>query len=473
MNTPSPKKPLNDDVQIIQLYESRKKVYPRLTKGIFNNFRILFVLGTQLAYFGLPWLQWGDRQAIWFDLVNRKFYLFGLVIWPQDFFYLAALLICSAFGLFTWTTLAGRLWCGYACPQTVYTEIMLWIETWVEGSRNKRIKLDQAPMSTRKLRIKTTKHVLMILFSLWTGITLVGYFIPIRSLIPHIITLTPIGWEIFWVLFYAGFTYLFAGMLREQVCKYMCPYARFQSVMFDADTLIVSYDSPRGEPRGARKKGVDSRSENKGDCIDCGVCVQVCPTGIDIRNGLQYECIGCAACVDACNDIMDKMAYPRGLIRFTTENALNKVYPEKQIVQRLRRPRAILYGLILLLMLGATVVSLTLRTPFQLDVLRDRSVLVRENENGWLENSYRLEILNMSEKRKQFLISVEGLPDMKLSPSNLKQISVEAGSVTAINVTVQVEPENAPAGSHKIRFHLAAADDPSVSVQEKSSFIGE
>lgn len=462
-----------EDVKTINLYEAQQKLYPRLAKGIFNNIRILFVIITQIVYFGLPWLQLNNRQAVWFDLADRKFYLFNLVIWPQDFFYLAALLICCAFGLFTWTTLAGRLWCGYACPQTVYTEIMSWIETWIEGGRNKRIKLDQQPAGFRKFTIKFLKHGLMLIFALWTGITLVGYFIPIKTLITNLVHFHFVSWEAFWIAFYAGFTYLFAGILREQVCKYMCPYARFQSVMFDADTLIVSYDTVRGEPRGARKKGINPHTENKGDCIDCSICVQVCPTGIDIRNGLQYECIGCAACVDACNEIMDKMSYPRGLIRFTTENALNNVYPNKQIIHRLKRPRAILYGLILFMMLGATFASLELRVPFQLDVLRDRSVLVRENEDGWLENGYRLEILNMTERKRSFHISVEGLPELKFSSADNQQISVNPGSVSSINVTVQADPEYATPGSHKIHFRLTAEDDPSLSVDEQSSFIGE
>ncbi|VEB41231.1 cytochrome c oxidase accessory protein CcoG [Chromobacterium violaceum] len=246
------------DKETVSLYESQKKIYVRAAKGMFNNLRILFVLGTQLVYLGLPWLQWNGRQAVLFDLADRKFYLFGLTVWPQDFVYLAALLMCCAFGLFTWTTIAGRLWCGYSCPQTVYTEIMLWIEQWVEGDRNKRIKLDASPMGLRKLRLKSTKHFIMIAFSLWTGFTLVGYFTPIRSLVAALPTFGYGPWETFWMFFYGGFTYLFAGFMREQVCKYMCPYARFQSVMFDADTLIISYDEARAS-RAARARRARTR----------------------------------------------------------------------------------------------------------------------------------------------------------------------------------------------------------------------
>ncbi|KZE33178.1 cytochrome c oxidase accessory protein CcoG [Crenobacter luteus] len=458
--------------ETVALYEAHKKVYPRAVKGVFNNWRALFVLGTQLVYFALPWLTWNGRQAVLFDLVNRKFFLFGLTIWPQDFVYLAALLMCCAFGLFAWTTVAGRLWCGYSCPQTVYTEIMLWIEAWVEGDRNKRIKLDKAPMSLAKLRIKTTKHALMIAFSLVTGFTLVGYFTPIRELVAAIPSFGFGPWETFWIFFYAGFTYLFAGFLREQMCKYMCPYARFQSVMFDADTLIISYDEARGEPRGSRKKGTKPREAGLGDCVDCTLCVQVCPTGIDIRNGLQIECIGCAACIDACDDVMGKMGYPRGLIRYTTENALKGVYPESQIVSRLKRPRVVLYTLVLIAVIAASVGSFALRQPFKVDVLRDRASLVRETDDGWLENGYSLKIINTSEQSQRFRLSVKGLPGIKLS-TDTPQITVAGGMNETVGVRVQADPQYATRGSHEIHFVIESLDDPSKVVEEKSSFIGE
>ncbi|MGE8357932.1 MAG: cytochrome c oxidase accessory protein CcoG, partial [Microvirgula sp.] len=386
------------EIQPISLYESHKKIYARQAWGVFANWRIALVVLTQLVYFGLPWLTWNDRPAVLFDLMNRKFYLFGLTLFPQDFIYLAALLISCAFGLFVWTTIAGRLWCGYACPQTVYTEIMMWIENLVEGDRNKRIKLDKGPLTATKIGKKTVKHALWIAVSLLSGITLVGYFLPIRSVFGDLVSLNVAGWEAFWVFFYAGATYLFAGMLREQVCKYMCPYARFQSVMFDADTLIISYDAERGEPRGARKKGIDAHAAGKGDCVNCGICVQVCPTGIDIRDGLQYECIGCAACIDACDDVMDKMGYPRGLIRYTTESALEKKYPESAILTRLKRPRVVMYAVVLLTVLGVAMTSLVMRQPMRLDIVRDRASLVRETDEGMLENTYNLRLINLSEK---------------------------------------------------------------------------
>ena len=302
------------------LYEIRQKIYPRAVTGIFALWRWLFVWATQLVFYGLPWLSWNGRQAVLFDLLHRKFYILGLVFWPQDIVYLTVLLIISAYSLFLFTAVAGRLWCGFACPQTVYTEIFIWIEKVIEGDRLKRMKLDGAPLSARKFGLKAAKHAAWIALGLWTGFTFVGYFTPILELGRLVLSFGAGPWETFWIFFYGFATYGNAGWMREQVCKYMCPYARFQSVMFDQDTLIITYDRERGEPRGARARSADHKARGLGDCVDCGICVQVCPTGIDIRNGLQYECIGCAACIDACDQVMDRMHYPAGLIRYATQN---------------------------------------------------------------------------------------------------------------------------------------------------------
>ena len=305
------------------LYAAREKIYTRAFSGLFRNLRLaggalLFVL-----YFGTVWLTWNGRQAVWWDLPERKFYIFGATFWPQDFILLSALLIICAFGLFFITVFAGRVWCGYTCPQSVFTWVFMWAEKVTEGDRNQRMKLDKAPMSANKFMRKAAKHSIWLAVSLAIGITFVGYFTPIRDLVPDLVTLQVGGWALFWVGFFTLATYGNAGYLREQVCIYMCPYARFQSVMFDKDTLIVSYDPRRGERRGPRKKDADYKAMGLGDCIDCTMCVQVCPTGIDIRDGLQIECIGCAACIDACDTIMDKMNYPRGLISYTTEHNLS------------------------------------------------------------------------------------------------------------------------------------------------------
>ena len=469
---PQADKAAPDSAEVVSLYAEHKKIHPRAVSGVFANWRIAMVLLTQVVYYGFPWLQWNDRQAVLFDLVNRKFYLFGLTFFPQDFIYVAALLMLCALGLFLWTTIAGRLWCGYACPQTVYTEIFLWIEEKIEGDRNKRIKLDKSPMSAQKLGIKSAKHGAWILFSLWTGFTLVGYFTPILTVAHEFVTWDLGPWEMFWVFFYGFATYGNAGFMREQVCKYMCPYARFQSVMFDADTLVISYDEERGEPRGSRKKGIDPATVGKGSCVDCGICVQVCPTGIDIRQGLQYECIGCAACIGACDEVMDKMSYPRGLIRYTTENAMEKHYPESQIWKRLARPRVVMYFLVLVAVAGAAITGIWFRQPVKMDILRDRSSLVRETNEGLLENTYNIRFVNMSENPQRLRISVEGLPEMKLVTEST-EITLAPTANELITVNIQVPPELAKKGSHKIEFKAVSIDEGHVHLEEKSSFIGE
>ena len=376
------------------LYEVRKKIYPRAVHGKFAVARWAVVLLTQLAFYGLPWLTWNGRQAVLFDLASRKFYIFGLVFWPQDIVYLTVLLIISAYSLFLFTAVAGRLWCGFACPQTVYTEIFMWIERMVEGERLARMKLDKGQLSTRKLGLKALKHGLWIALALWTGFTFVGYFTPIGTLGHEVMSLHTGPWETFWILFYGFATYGNAGWMREQVCKYMCPYARFQSVMFDPDTLIITYDRERGEPRGSRGRNVDYKAKGLGDCVDCGICVQVCPTGIDIRNGLQYECIGCAACIDGCNQVMEKVGYPKGLIRYSTENALKGHYKTDRILKRVFRPRVLAYTSILWLIILAAAITLYQRVPLKVDVIRDRGNVMHDADDPEVQNVYRLAIMN-------------------------------------------------------------------------------
>src|SRR6266496_3000023 len=411
----APVAPSPEQEQEEEIYEVRKKVYPRAVHGWFAGWRVFFVILTQLVFYGLTWLNWNGRQAVLFDLASRKFYIFGLVFWPQDFIYLAVLLILSAMSLFLFTSVAGRLWCGYACPQTVYTEMFLWIERKIEGDRLARIRLDAAPISLEKLAIKGGKHAVWIAVALWTGFTFVGYFTPIKTLAAEAASFGLGSWESFWLLFYGFATYGNAGWMREQVCKYMCPYARFQSVMFDRDTLTITYDPIRGEPRGARSKKTDRHAAGLGDCIDCQICVQVCPVGIDIRKGLQYECIGCAACVDGCNQVMDKMGYPAGLIRYTTENALARGYDTKAMWQRVFRARTLIYGAVLLAIAGAAVGSLALRNPLKVDVIRDRGSLAREAAPGVIENVYRVQLMNTDEKARELAIRAEGLPGLRVA----------------------------------------------------------
>lgn len=467
--SPSPKPEAAATEQVITLYKSRKKIHPRSVTGIFANWRWFFVWFTQLIYYGLPWLQWNDRQAVLFDLVNRKFYLFGLVLWPQDVFFLAIILIISAYALFLFTAVAGRLWCGYACPQTVYTEIFIWIEQKIEGDRNARIKLDKAPLDARKLRLRLAKYGAWALLSLWTGFTLVGYFTPITELWGAFWSWDLGPWETFWIFFYGAFTYAFAGHLREQVCLYMCPYARFQGVMFDPDTLVITYDPERGEPRGTRRKGVEPKSIGKGDCVDCELCVHVCPTGIDIRNGLQYECIGCAACIDVCDQVMDKMGYPRGLIRYSTENALAQHWGWKDIIDHIVRPRIIIYTVILAGICAGLVWGLANKADLRVNVIRDRAVLAREVEGGLIENVYRLQVMNVTEQAHRYAVTVSGLDGIRVEGEQI--IDVPPATTQSFGIAVRVPPDAARKGSQTIYFDVKAETDVRMAVHEKATFL--
>ncbi|HWS26612.1 MAG TPA: 4Fe-4S dicluster domain-containing protein [Xanthomonadales bacterium] len=532
------------------MYAAHKKIYPREIGGRFQRLRVAAVFWLLGMYYLFPWINWDGRQMVLFDLPARKFYILGLVFWPQDFFFLAALLIVAALSLFFFTAVAGRLWCGFACPQTVWTEVFLWMENWVEGDRNARMRLDKAPMSARKFRLKATKQFLWVTFSLWTGFTFVGFFTPIRQFGPSLMNFDVGGWELFWFLFYSLATYGNAGFLREQVCKYMCPYARFQSAMIDKDTLIITYDEARGEPRGARKRAVkgvaerravegggigngesgignrgagsgesgsgngesgsgarvpanpslasvlpsalsglveeaariagstdsrfpipDSRSSNVGaqpatatlgDCIDCKACVLVCPTGIDIRDGLQYECIACAACIDACDEVMDKVGYPRGLVRYSTEHALEG----KQT--KLIRKRTIFYALLLTGIISALIYSVATRIPLIVDVIRDRGELYRQTSEGAIENSYQVKIMNKTEAPRHFVVSL-------IEPEGLRivgqtEVEVPGGSIKNLALTLEAEP-GAIKGMVPMKLRVVAADDPLIERIETNRFF--
>jgi cytochrome c oxidase accessory protein FixG len=452
------------------LYAVRQKIYPRAVHGLFAKLRWAAVFFTQALYYGLPWLRWDDRQAVLFDLAARKFYIFGLVLWPQDFIYLTTLLVIAALSLFLFTSVAGRLWCGYACPQTVYTELFLWIERKIEGDRLKRMKLDKESMGARKFALKFAKHAAWIGLAFWTGFTFVGYFTPITTLAREFVTWTLGPWEAFWVFFYGFATYGNAGWMREQVCKYMCPYARFQGVMFDPDTLVITYDPSMGEPRGPRAKSVDYKAKGLGTCVDCNICVQVCPTGIDIRNGLQYECIGCGACVDGCDQVMDKMGYPRGLIRYSTENVMKGKYGDKNIVAHILRPRTILYSVILLGVVTALIVAMSLRIPLQFDVIRDRNTLVRETAQGLVENSYRLNVINMDSTPHTYVLTVTGLADVRMT-TDVAPLYVPALSSRLVSVRLQADPATIVGRTTKIEFDMVASDNAKIRRGQKSTFF--
>ena len=456
------------DPELVSLYEAHQKIYPRSVSGLFQNWRWVMVWITQLVFYGLPWLDWGQRQAVLFDLGARRFYIFNLVLYPQDFIYLTGILVISALSLFLFTAVAGRLWCGYACPQTVYTEIFLWIEKKFEGDRSARMRRDAASMTFDKFARKGGKHLAWLAVAFWTGFTFVGYFTPIHELGRELIALHMSSWEVFWTIFYGFATYGNAGFMREQVCKHMCPYARFQSAMFDRDTLIVTYDETRGEPRGPRSRKADPLQLNLGACVDCTLCVQVCPTGIDIRDGLQYECIGCGACADVCDTVMDKMGYARGLVKYSTQNAVEQHWDSKQILHHVARPRVLLYSGILLAIVLAMGVSLVLRTPFKVDVVRDRGSLARIVSGGKIENVYRLQIMNATESAQKYRVDVSGLQGIAVASE--REFVVDATESRWIAVRLQLPYEGAVAGSHPIRFDISAPEHAQ-HVLEKSVFL--
>jgi cytochrome c oxidase accessory protein FixG len=458
------------------LYAVRKKIYPRSVGGWFATWRWSVVFITQLVFYGFPWFTWNERQAVLFDLGARKFYIFGIVFWPQDFIYLTILLLICAYSLFLFTTVAGRLWCGYACPQTVYTEIFLWIERTIEGDHVARKRLDSQPLSVAKLGKKSAKHAVWLAVSVWTALTFVGYFTPIRELIGSFVAFSTGPWETFWILFYGLATYGNAGWMREQVCKYMCPYARFQGVMFDRDTLLITYDSERGEARGARSRKADPRALGLGDCVDCNVCVQVCPTGIDIRNGQQYECIGCAACIDGCDQVMDKMGYPKGLIRYATLNAVQQHFGWDAMVKRVFRPRVLFYTVILWAIIIVAGVTLYQRAPIKADVIRDRGVMAREVAGGLVENVYRLQLMNTREAPMRIDVRPSGIESLAIHGVTLP-IELGPASTRMVPITLRADPAMAGKGSNRIDLELratlerAGGETETVVIHEKAAFF--
>jgi len=449
--------------ETIPLYVKQPKVYPREVSGRFARLRVIAAWVLLGLYYVLPWVSINGQQLVLFDLVNRKFHILGLTLWPQDLIILSLLLAMAALTLFFFTALAGRLWCGYACPQTVWTEVFLWMERVTEGRRNKRIRLDQGRWTKEKLARKSAKQLLWITFALWTGFTFVGFFVPIRDLGLRLVEFNLGGWETFWLFFYAFATYGNAGYLREQVCKYMCPYARFQSAMFDDNSLIISYDERRGEPRGPRRKGADPAELGLGDCIDCMGCVQVCPTGIDIRDGLQIECIACAACIDVCDDVMDKMGYPRGLIRYSTENAMAGK------PTRILRPRIFIYLAALLALATLVGLVLTGRDPLIVDVLRDRTALHRVTEQR-LENPYTLKLTNRTERDLSVSLAVEGLDGLVIIEPN-EPVVIGPAQVANQPLTIGLPIDRARAGMHEITITAADAAGTVLNETETRFFI--
>ncbi|ATH83084.1 cytochrome c oxidase accessory protein CcoG [Ectopseudomonas mendocina] len=437
-------------------------IHTRSFTGRFRNLRLLGAGLLFLLFFGTAWIDWNGRQAVLWDLQNRQFHIFGATFWPQDFILLSAILIIAAFGLFFITVLAGRVWCGYTCPQSVWTWIFMRVEQLTEGDRGQRIKLDAAPWSLQKLARRSAKHGLWLAVSLVTALAFVGYFTPVRQLTVDLATFEVGATTAFWVLFFTAATYINAGWLREKVCRDMCPYSRFQSVMFDSDTLVISYDAARGENRGPRRKDADYKAEGLGDCIDCTLCVQVCPTGIDIRDGLQLECIGCGACIDACDNVMDKLGYDRGLVRYSSENELagGKTH--------WLRPRLIGYAAMLALMIGAFVWALAERPLISLDVTRDRG-LFRENALGQIENIYSLKIINKTQQARSYAIALVDAGDFELHGP--RTLNLAPGEIRDLPVSVALTATNNAAGPQAIRFEVRDQADSQSQVSAQSTFL--
>lgn len=451
------------EVAELDLYEKREKIYTRGIEGFYQRLRMYTGWPLLLGYFCLPWLNIDGRQAVWFDLPSREFHILALTFWPQDLPLLAFLLIIAAFALFAVTVFAGRVWCGYTCPQTVWTSIFMWAEQKFEGTRNQRIKRDQKALSLDKAWRKLGKHALWFFIAFVTGLSFVGYFYPVRELVWEFATASTGKWQFLWTLFFTLATYINAGWMREQVCKYMCPYARFQSVMFDHDTLIVSYDAARGEPRGSRKRGSDHKADGLGDCIDCELCVQVCPTGIDIREGLQYECIGCALCVDGCDSVMRKMNYPTGLIRYTSERAL-----AGEDTHWLR-PRVLGYAVVLSAMVVVFTYSVLSRIPLELTVIRDRNTLFVETADGSIENIYRLHIVNMDPQSHHFDLSLSGISGAQvLGPT---RFPVDGGESREVTLRVSARPQQLSTPNTELSFEIVARDKPALRAVSESRFM--
>jgi cytochrome c oxidase accessory protein FixG len=409
-----------------------------------------------------------------FDLANIRFFIFGLVLHPQDLIFLAVLLVLAAPGpVSSSRRWRAGLWCGYACPQTVYTEIFLWLERITEGDRLARMRLDGARWGAGKVARKGAKQFLWISASLFTGFTFVGYFTPIRDLAAGLLALSLSPWEWFWVLFYGLATYGNAGYLREQICMQMCPYARIQSALTDMDTMVIAYDTQRGEARGSRPRSADPTALGLGDCIDCTLCVQVCPTGIDIRDGLQNECIACAACIDACDQVMVKMNYPQGLIRYSSGTGMQDRLSARQMLRQVWRPRVWIYGTLLLLAASLLIVGLSARKGFAVDVIKDRGALARERGNGDIENIYLLKVMNASEQAGSYRVSVQGLPGVTLvTPAALDVPATGIGSLTVRLALGAQAAQEYRGRAMPITFHIQREDaDRGVAIAEKSTFV--
>jgi len=423
---------LPDDYKPVKLFAKQKAIYPKRVWGKYRKIKWIVMFVTLAIYYLAPWLRW-DRgvgapdQAILIDLPNSRAYFFSIEIWPQEIYYLTGLLIIAAVALFFVTSLFGRIWCGYACPQTVWTDLFVWVERVFQGDRNARIKLDKSPLSFEKIWKKAATHFTWLFIGLCTGGAWVFYFNDAPTLAEHMLHFD-VPWSVMvWVVSLTISTYIMAGFARDQVCAFMCPYARFQSAMFDKDSLIIGYDEERGETRGSHKKG--ESWEGRGHCVDCTACVQVCPMGIDIRDGLQMECIACGFCIDACNNIMDKVGLPHGLVRYDTTNNQEARLAGKPEKSRIFRLRTFYYGGILLVVGSLMLYSLMTRSPLDLSVLHDRNPLFVKMSDGKIRNGYEVKILNKTHDDRNYTLEILDFPDAEIEIKG-------AGNLTFDNLPV-------------------------------------
>lgn len=445
-------------------YPTKSPIYIRAVKGLHQRLRRNMGFLFMAAFMLLPFVQYEGHQAVLFDIVEQKFNIFGMTMWPQDFTIMAWILVISAYALFFVTTFYGRVWCGYLCPQTVWTFIFMWFEEKIQGNRNQRMKLDKDPWTASKLWKKSLTHFCWLAFSLLTALVFVGYFTPITELFVDFFTFNASFWSVVFILIFMFCTYGNAGWMREIMCTHICPYARFQSAMFDKDTFTVTYDAARGENRGPRsRKDTNYKEKGLGDCIDCNLCVHVCPTGIDIRNGLQYECINCGACIDACDDTMDKMGYAKGLISYTTEHSLQGK-PTKIL-----RPKLVGYFVVLMVVCAAFGWTLYNRMPAVLDVVRDRGALSRESDEGLIENTYTLKIINKSQKEQSYALSVNGINQMNWIGPNV--VTIKGGEIAGIPITLSVDPAELSQFKTDIEFKIVNSADSSIVLTQQSTFF--
>jgi len=453
---------IKEEHLIIKPYKSDGPIHVREQKGSYQEIRRILSWVLIIIFISIPLLQYNGQQAVLLDIVNQQFRFFAITFWPQDFILLASMFMVGAFTLFFVTSWLGRVWCGYVCPQTVWTLAYIWVEHRIEGTRNQRIALDKQPRSFNKLQKKIIKHFLWLLMSVISSITFISYFIPAAHLYSDILQLNCTGIVTFWLCFFTLCTYGNAGWLREKVCIDMCPYARFQAAMFDKNTLLVAYDKSRGEGRGPRKLKDDPKQLGLGDCVDCNLCVDVCPTGIDIRNGLQYECINCALCIDACDETMERFNYSKGLISYTSEEQLKGDIPKRMNV------KIIAYGAFTVIIFVATSFWISSRIPLETSIIRDRHALYRSNYLGLVENTYTLKILNKTQQALHYQISVIGLHGSKLTLP--KDLMIKAGVMREIPVTLSVDGYNLNKRITDISFNIQAIEQPDITLKKATVF---